>query len=245
MADDHFTTNLWDPDEVDWHFLIRLQDQNHMRSIVEDYARIYRHPGLYPPIPFKWLHMTIVRIGRVTTITHEEMHAVVELLRPTLERMHLPELLLGPWWLWTGSVVLHVTPEESITRLFNVVMAALNHVLGDKAPKPSGFIPHVTLAYARTYQQEREVHNQLSAQWIDPIPVHIRTLSLVTEKQTNPFYSWDVVTEVPVGAQSQSAGRDDITQWREGGPSHHQLVSAGMEGVQVPPGSGLRHGTLS
>jgi 2'-5' RNA ligase len=228
MADDHFQTNLWEPDEVDWHFLIRLQDQNHMRSIVEQYANIYRHPGLYPPVPFKWLHMTIVRIGSVTTITHEEMHDVVELLRPTLERTHLPELLLGPWWLWTGSVVLHVTPEEPITRLFNVVMTALNHVLGEKAPKPSGFIPHVTLAYARTYQQEREVHKRLSAQWIDPTLVHICTLSLVKEKQTIPLYSWDIVTEVPVGAQFQSTGRDDVTQWREGGPCHSQLVSAGM-----------------
>src|SRR5215472_15907248 len=142
MADDHFKTNLWEPDEVDWHFLIRLHDQGHLRSIVERYARIYRHPGLYPPIPFEWLHMTIVRIGRVTTITHEEMRAVVDHLRPTLERTHLPPVLLGPWWLWTGSVVLHVTPEEPITRLFNAVMTALNQVLGDKAPKPSEFIPH-------------------------------------------------------------------------------------------------------
>jgi 2'-5' RNA ligase len=227
MADDHFQTNLWEPDEVDWHFLIRLQDQNHMRSIVEQYARIYRHPGLYPPIPFEWLHMTIVRIGRVTTITHEEMHAVVDHLRPILERMHLPAVLLGPWWLWTGSVVLHVTPEEPLTRLFNAVMTALNQVLGDRAPKPSGFIPHVTLAYARTYQQEIEVHKQLSAQWIDPIPVHIRTLSLVKEKQTVPFYSWDIVTDVPVGAQSQSTGRDDSTQWRAKARSRRQLVSEG------------------
>src|SRR6516165_1247113 len=125
MADDHFKTNLWTPGEVDWHFLITLHDQIHMHSIVEHYAQLYRHPGLYPPVPFEWLHMTIVRIGSITTITHEAMTDVVDRLRPTLARMKLPELLLGPWWLWTGSVVLHVTPEEPITRLFNAVMTAL------------------------------------------------------------------------------------------------------------------------
>jgi 2'-5' RNA ligase len=227
MANDHFKTNLWEPDEVDWHFLITLHDQHHMRSIVEHYAHLYRHPGLYPPVPFEWLHMTIVRIGSVTAITHEAMTDVVDHLRPILAQTKLPELLLGPWWLWTGSVVLHVTPEEPITRLFNAVMTALATVLGEKAPKRSEFIPHVTLAYARTYQQELEVHQQLSAQWVDPIPVRIQALSLVKEKQTIPFYSWDGVTDIPIGAQcqSKSTGWDHITPWRERPPSRRQLVS--------------------
>jgi 2'-5' RNA ligase len=235
MADDHFKTNLWQPGEVDWHFLITLHDQHHMRSIVEHYAHLYHHPGLYPPIPFQWLHMTIVRIGSATTIAHEAMTAVVDHLRPTLARMTLPDMLLGPWWLWTGSVVLHVTPEEPLTRLFDSVMTALTVVLGDKAPKPSAFIPHVTLAYARTYQQELEVHKQLSAQWIDPIPVRIQALSLVKEKQTIPFYNWDSVTDIPIGApyQRTSTGWDDITQWRKRPPSRRRLVS---ENVQRAPG---------
>jgi len=247
MANDHFKTNLWKPDEVDWHFLITLHDQIHMRSIVEHYAQLYRHPGLYPPVPFTWLHMTIVRIGSVTTITDEAMTDVVDQLRLTLARTQLPELLLGPWWLWTGSVVLHVTPEEPVSRLFDAVMTALTVVLGDKAPKPSGFIPHVTLAYARTYQQELEVHQQLSAQWIDPIPVRIHALSLVTEKQTIPFYSWDSVTDIPIGAlcQSTSTGWDNITRWRERPPSPSRFVSKDAQGVQALPRFERRRTALS
>jgi len=199
MAEDHFTTNIWKPNQVDWHFLIRLNNQNQIRDVVNRYAKIYDHPGLYPPIPFEWLHMTILRIGSVANITDQEMNDVIEQLFPALEMIHVPELLLGPWWLWTGSVVLHVTPEEPITHLFNAVMKAMITVLGEKALKPGEFIPHVTLAYARNYQQEREVHKQLCAQWIDPIPLHINTLSLVKEKQTSPLYRWDTVTEIPIG----------------------------------------------
>jgi 2'-5' RNA ligase len=199
MAEDHFTTNMWKPNEVDWHFLIRLNNQSQIRDMVKRYAEIYDHPGLYPPIPFEWLHMTILRIGNVANITDQEMNDVIERLFPALEMIHMPELLLGPWWLWTGSVVLHVTPEEPITQLVNAVMKVMNTVVGEKAPKPDRFIPHVTLAYARNYQQEREVHKQLCAQWIDPIPLHVTTLSLVKEKQTSPLYRWDAVTEIPIG----------------------------------------------
>jgi 2'-5' RNA ligase len=182
MAEDHFTTNMWKPNEVDWHFLIRLNNQSQLRDMVTRYAIIYDHPGLYPPIPFEWLHMTILRIGSVANITDQEMNDVLEQLVPALAMLHVPALLLGPWWLWTGSVVLHVTPEEPVTHLFNAVTKVLNTVVGEKAPKPDRFIPHVTLAYARTYQQEREVHQQLCAQWIDPTPLHITSLSLVKER---------------------------------------------------------------
>jgi 2'-5' RNA ligase len=144
MAEDHFTTNMWKPNEVDWHFLIRLNNQTQLRDMVKRYAKIYDHPGLYPPIPFEWLHMTILRIGNVANITDQEMNDVLEQLFPALEMLHVPELLLGPWWLWTGSVVLHVTPEEPITHLFNAVTKVLSAVVGEKAPKPDGFIPHVT-----------------------------------------------------------------------------------------------------
>jgi 2'-5' RNA ligase len=199
MAEDHFTTNIWGQNEIDWHFLIRLNNQSQIRAMVKRYAKIYVHPGLYPPIPFEWLHMTVLRIGSVTNITDQEMSDVVEQLFPALEMIQLPEFLLGPWWLWTGSVVLHVTPEEPITQLFNAVMKVVTTVLGERAPKPREFIPHVTLAYARNYQQEREVHKQLCTQWIDPIPIHVNTLSLVKEKQTSPLYRWDTVTEIPIG----------------------------------------------
>ncbi len=199
MAEDHFEANPWKPNEADWHFLIRLNNQSQLRTMVTRYAKIYDHPGLYPPIPFEWLHMTVLRIGSVANITDQEMNDVLEQLFPALEMIHVPELLLGPWWLWTGSVVLHVTPEEPITHLFNAVTKVMNTVVGEKAPKPDRFIPHVTLAYARNYQQEREVHQQLCAQWIDPVPLHIDTLSLVKEKQTSPLYRWDTVTDIPIG----------------------------------------------
>jgi 2'-5' RNA ligase len=198
MANDHFQTERWEADETDWHFLIRLSNQRQLRDIVERYAQVYHHAGLYPPIPFEWLHMTIARVGTIKNVTCDEMNKVVEILRPTLTQLKLPVFRLGPWWLWTGSVVLHVTPEEPVTRLFNEVMSALETVLGERTPSLPQFIPHVTLAYARTYHEELEVHKKLSAQWIEPAPFHITALSLVKERQTVPFYSWEVVTDISI-----------------------------------------------
>jgi 2'-5' RNA ligase len=204
MASDHFQTMPWAPDETDWHFLVQLNTQRQLRTTVERYAHAYYHPGLYPPVPFEWLHMTIARIGSVKDISNDEMGRVVDLLRPTLSKTELPEFRLGPWWLWTGSVVLHITPEEPVTRLFNEVMSALETVLRERAPKLPPLIPHVTLAYARTYHQELEVYKQLSAQWIEPIPFHITALSLVKERQTVPFYSWEVVADISLGKGEQT-----------------------------------------
>src|SRR5215469_3311030 len=104
MARDHFLTTSWEPGETDWHFLFRFSNQHHLRAVAERYAQVYHHAGLHPPVPFQWLHMTIVRVGKIKNITVEEMSTVVELLRPTLAMTVLPEFRLGPWWLWTGSV---------------------------------------------------------------------------------------------------------------------------------------------
>ena len=227
MASDHFRTNRWEPGEVDWHFLVRFSHQTQLRAMAERYATVYRHGGLYPPIPFEWLHMTLVRIGNVTRIPDAEMRKVVELLRPTLAMMALPEFRLGPWWLWTGSIVLHVTPEEPIAYLFSEVMSVLYTVLGERAPKPSAFIPHVTLAYGRDYQQELEVHRQLSAHWIEPVPFHISSLSLVKERQTIPFYHWQVVTDIPLGTiGSMSAVTSSPAVDMCGGPARETCGSS-------------------
>jgi hypothetical protein len=94
MAEDHFKTNIWEPNEADWHFLIKLNNQSQIRNMVKRYAKIYEHPGLYPPIPFKWLHMTILRVGSITNIPDQEMNDVIEQLSPALEKIHLPELLV-------------------------------------------------------------------------------------------------------------------------------------------------------
>ena len=40
-----------------WHFLIRLSNQRQLRDIVERYAQVYHHAGLYPPIPFESLRI--------------------------------------------------------------------------------------------------------------------------------------------------------------------------------------------
>ena len=199
MASDHFRTMPWKPDETDWHLLVQLSTQRNLRTTAERYAQVYNHSGLYPPVPSEWLHMTIARVGNVNNVSNEEMGKVMDLLRPALSKTKLPEFRLGPWWLWTGSVVLHVTPEEPIARLFDEVTGVLEAVLRERAPKLAPFIPHVTLAYARTYHEELEVHEQLSAQWIEPVPFRITALSLVKERQTIPFYSWEVVTDILLG----------------------------------------------
>ena len=80
MAIDHFKKHAYQTNKVDWNFNILFNDQPQVAQTAKMYVQALSHPGLYPPIPAKWLHATILRIGLVDDYTKDELLAVTKQL---------------------------------------------------------------------------------------------------------------------------------------------------------------------
>ncbi len=201
MSTDHFQKHDYQAGKIDWNFNIVFDDQPQVAAMVEKYAKLLDHPGLYPPIPSQWLHSTILRVGTTEEYTEEEMRAVAEALKPKLAGLQLPELKLGPWWMWGSTPVLHMAPEDPIDELFELIMAEIEKVVGkNRMPQPTRFIPHVTLAYTRTTDKAIEVYEKLLANPIPPVTFKASRMPLIKQQVIDHVYQWEVVEDLQLGS---------------------------------------------
>lgn len=204
MAIDHFERHFYKKDQVDWNFNLVFDGQPAVADMVRDYAKIIPHPGLYDPIPPEWLHATILRIGLTDDYTEAEMLAVAAKVQLSVAGLDLPEFSFDSWWLWSGGIVLHITPDDEFGKLYDHVLAALTAVVGPKRAthSPHGrLIPHTALVYPKTYHTEHEVMEQLLAHPIRPAKFRASHMPLIKTWSTNGHYEWEIVQEVTIGKE--------------------------------------------
>ena len=208
MAKDHFKTHYYQKDRVDWNFNVLFANQPDVKRMRDEYAPLIKHPGLYDPIPYQWLHSTILRVGLIDDFTEAEMLKVADVLTPKLAELQLPEFVFDSWWLWNGNVVLHMSPSDVYSQIYDLVIESMLQVVGDKRTlkTPHGhFTPHVALAYTRTQYQEREINSQLIAYPVKPAIFTAPSLSLIRQWPTDGHYEWEIVQQIPIG-QTQNPG---------------------------------------
>ena len=136
MARDHFEKHSYQKGKIDWNFNILFDDQPQVAQMAQKYAKLLDHPGLYPPIPPQWLHATVLRIGTTDEYSEVEIMQMADKLESKLASLSLPEFLLGPWWIWSGNPVLHITPEGPLAELFKLTLSMVEEVVGEnRTPK--------------------------------------------------------------------------------------------------------------
>jgi 2'-5' RNA ligase len=202
MAIDHFQRHFRKKGQVDWNFNLVFDDQPAVAKMAQEYAKAVKHPGLYEPIPEQWLHSTILRVGLIDDYTDAEMLAVSAKLQKSLEQLSLPEFAFDSWWLWSGGVVLHISPGDEFSKLYDHVIKALELVVGAErvSYSPHGrFIPHMGLVYPKTYNKEHEIHKQLVEHPVRPVKFRVTNLSLIRQWPTGGHYEWEIVRNIPVG----------------------------------------------
>ncbi|MDE1849133.1 MAG: hypothetical protein KGI00_00180 [Candidatus Micrarchaeota archaeon] len=198
MVQNHFTTHPWRKGEIRWTFSIF--PDNNVRNMILAYQKHLDSSVVFAPIPRKWLHMTILQLGDVNSISESEIGRIVEKLRKPCRRIQIPELTAGPWWTWSGSPEIQVTPEPPLRRAFEETLKATRSVLGEKAPEHSGaFIPHISMAYSRDYYKTQRVDKELMKLRIKSVRFRAPYLSLVRQAQTPPFYQWREYEEIELG----------------------------------------------
>ncbi len=182
-----------------------FNDQPQVAAYAAQYRGLLDHPGLHQPVPGPWLHATVLRIGFIEDFNQDEMLEVAARLEPKLAAMHMPDFLLGQWWIWGGNPCVHFTPEGPLNELFGIVVNELSAAFDkDRLPQALTFTPHITLAYSKTYNDEIGLFNQLQTKGIDAAPVQVNSLSLVKQRVIDDYYTWDLVKEIPVGQRRSS-----------------------------------------
>ena len=202
MAKDHFETHYYQKGHVDWNFNVLFSDQPDVERMVQEYRPIVSRPGLYDPIPAKWLHSTILRVGLTDDFTEEEMLKVVDILAPKLASLTLPEFVFDSWWLWGGNVVLHISPSDQYNTIYDAIIESMQQVVGNERTlkSPHGnFIPHVALAYSKDHHDEIEINHQLSNHPVVPASFNVTSVSLIRQWPTDGHYEWDIVRDIPIG----------------------------------------------
>ncbi|HEY5442386.1 MAG TPA: hypothetical protein VIJ68_02520 [Candidatus Saccharimonadales bacterium] len=239
MAIDHFVKHKYARERIDWNFNILFGDQPQVTELATRYKALIKHPGLYDPVPGKWLHATILRVGFLEEFSETEMLAVADVLAPKLADMEMPQLLLGQrWWLWNGGPVLSITPQQQLQKLFRLVLDALTIIVGrdrlplltidsasqpmktfdyflktftatvgrDRLPIKFQFVPHVSLAYPKTYDNELDLYKQMRSHPIDSVPIRAMRLSLIKQEVKDNYYIWEVVKDLSIGQSDHSKG---------------------------------------
>jgi 2'-5' RNA ligase len=207
MATDHFERHRVkaEGDKPWWNFNVVFDNQPDVVRMAQQYAPLLQHPGLYEPIPPQWLHSTILAVGTTHEFTELEMLAVADKLEPLLANLELPEFQFDSWWIWEGNVVLHISPEDEFTRIYDAVTEALTQTVGPKRTRKSpygNFVPHTSLAYTRTHDKEHEIHRQLVEHPVVPAAFKVAYLPLIRQWPKNGHYEWEVVRKIPIGRSS-------------------------------------------
>jgi 2'-5' RNA ligase len=203
VAKDHFEEHAAVKGRTGWAFSVLFTDQPQVAEMAQRYAEVLQHPGLYPPLPPQWLHATILAVGPTDAYTEQEMSAVADALAPKLSALPLPEFVFDSWWLWDGNVVLHITPGDKFSKIYDFVIEAMESVVGiARTPRsPNGkFLPHTAMAYTRTHASEREIHRLLVDHPIEPATFNATHLSLLKQWPDDGYWAWEVIREIGIGA---------------------------------------------
>lgn len=200
MAIDHFKKHFHGTDSIDWNYNILFNNQPHVTKIAQEYSKILNPKNLYPPIPGRWLHITILRVGLTTEFTQEEMLSINKELKPNLKNIEMPKMVFGPPVILDECPVLRVIPEEPLNRLFELVLSAAANVVGaQRAPKLNKFTPHMTLAYTKASEKDTGIGNVDFKVPIDKAEFRAESLCLLKQKPAGSYYKWDIIEKLPIG----------------------------------------------
>ena len=200
MSFDHFEKRKLMPGQIDWNFNVTFTGDSAVERMVQDYEPVLNHPDLlHKPVPAEWLHATVLRLGTTEEISEVEALAIAEKVQEAVLTLKLPDFRFDSWWLLFGNVVFHISPDDQFTKLYEIVKAAMTEVIGkDRASKtPHGrYLAHSTLAYAKTHDNESQIHDLMSSSDVKPAKFRAKQMPLIRQYDNDGHYEWEIVKQI-------------------------------------------------
>jgi 2'-5' RNA ligase len=196
---------------VCWHLL--LGNQQPVRAMAKEARqRLAGFTGLHMT-PLRWLHATVLLVGRAADLTQAEMDQMLAKARLKLNGTAPPAVTLGRVIYHPEGILLPMSPASALAPIFEAAQAVTLEVTGStgvtSTPCPS-WVPHVTLCYSTSQQPAAPIIAALGKS-LPPREVIIDKLSLVV--QHGAALSWDWR---PIGTAHIAASRKASLRARTG-----------------------------
>lgn len=176
-------------DSVCWHLL--LGDQEPVQVMArEAQHRLAGFTGLHTT-PLRWLHATVLLVGRAADLTRADMDQMLTKARLKLDGIASPTVALGRVIYHPEGILLPMSPASALAPIFEAAQAATLEVtgaLGVTSTPGQSWVPHVTLCYSTSRQPAAPIIAALGKA-LPACEVTIDKITLVI--QHGPALSWD------------------------------------------------------
>ncbi|MBO4270737.1 2'-5' RNA ligase family protein [Microbispora triticiradicis] len=182
-----------------WHFLVG--DQPALREFAARLRPHLEEAGVFDPVPFEWLHMTLQDVGFTDEVSDGDLTAISTAAAERVASLHPISVELGPAVVGTEGVYLPVRPAEGVAAVRRGIRESLAKVWGkDHVPETEDpFYPHVSLAYANTSGAPLAPIREALSPHAEIAPVTLTRVSLIDLNRDEGMYRWTLITAPPLG----------------------------------------------
>ncbi|MFG2811997.1 2'-5' RNA ligase family protein [Streptomyces sp. NPDC048410] len=181
-----------------WHLTWEGQDDVH-RLAAEYRDALAPFAGELTLIPDRWLHLTMQGIGFVGEVAERDVRAVADAASERLAAVPAFDVRVGPHVLAPEAILLPAHPAGPVTEVREAIRGAIGDVLHDVPEKPTGFRPHVSVAYSASDGPAAPVQEALAAREFTPAQARVTSAELIVIHRDNEMYEWETFASVPLG----------------------------------------------
>ncbi|MFG3196036.1 2'-5' RNA ligase family protein [Streptomyces sp. NPDC048208] len=181
-----------------WHLTWEGQDDVH-RLAAEYRDVLAPFAGELTLIPDRWLHLTMQGVGFVGEVAEREVRAIADAASEKLAAVPAFDVQVGPHVLDPEAVLLPVQPAGAVAEVRDAIRGAIGDVLHDVPESPTGFRPHVSVAYSASDGPATPVAEALTAREFALARARVTNAELIVIHRDNKMYEWETFASVPLG----------------------------------------------
>jgi 2'-5' RNA ligase len=186
-------------DSVCWHLL--LGDHEPVQAMArEAQQRLAGFTGLHMT-PLRWLHATVLLVGRAADLTQADMNQMLTKARLKLNGTVPPTVALGRVIYHPEGILLPMSPPSALAPIFEAAQAATFEITGNlgvtSTPGPS-WVPHATLCYSTGRQSAAPIIAALGKS-LPVRQVTIDKLTLVIQRGAALSWDWRPIGTAQLG----------------------------------------------
>lgn len=203
IADHWYPRPGWRPGRLfdTWHIL--FDDLQEVRALASRSQEVLqRLPGLVA-VPIEWLHMTVQGVGWSDEVTDSQRSDVIDCVTEEMAGVREIHATFGPPLVKGEALVLPVAPVEALHDVRNRIRTGVARALGgppwEALEQRHGFLPHVSVAYARLDADAAPYAMALDTVAPARVTAVIRGIALIRqERHPAPRwqYTWDELARV-------------------------------------------------
>ncbi|WP_405084898.1 2'-5' RNA ligase family protein [Microbispora sp. NBC_01389] len=182
-----------------WHFLVG--DQPALREFAARMRPHLEEAGVFDPVPFEWLHMTLQGVGFTDEVNDGDLTAISTAAAERVASFPPISVELCPVVVGTEGVFLPVRPAEAVAAVRQGIRESIAKVWGNaRVPEDEDlFHPHVSLAYANASGTPLAPIRETLTRHAEIVPITLTHVSLIDLNRDEGMYRWKLVTAPPLG----------------------------------------------